>query len=150
MYIPPTYKVDNGELDQLIGQLSSPFILLGDMNAYNIAWRNSNTNPKGHYVEIMIPDNNVCLWNDGSPTHIHPATGSISAIDLAMCSPSLFMDFEWDVHDDLCSSDNFPTLLRFIKRVEPTYVPKWNFKKADWLEFKTVCPRTGTSPNAKY
>ena len=64
-------------------------------------------------IENVIKDHELCLWNDGNPTCIHPATGSFSAIDLSICSPSLFMDFNWVVHDDLCGSDHFPTFLNY-------------------------------------
>ena len=33
MHIPPSYALDSRELDNLLEQLSSPFILSGDINA---------------------------------------------------------------------------------------------------------------------
>ena len=80
-------------------------VLWGDMNPRNMNWGTPNTNSKGHMIEKLIKDHELCLWNDGNPTFIHPATGSFSAIDLSICSPSMFMDFNWVVHDDLCGSD---------------------------------------------
>ena len=106
----------------------SRFILLGDMNARNTDWGNPDTNSKGHKIEKLIKDHELCLWNDGNPTFIHPATGSFSAIDLSICSPSLFMDFNWVVHDDLCGSDHFPTCLNYDGRPTPEYTPRWNLK----------------------
>ena len=123
----------------MLEQLPSPFILLGDMNARNTDWGNPDTNSKGHKIEKLIKDHELCLWNDGNPTFIHPATGSFSATDLSICSPSLFMDFNWVVHDDLCGSDHFPTFLNYDGRPTPEYTPRWNFKKADWDEFKNKC-----------
>ena len=49
------------------------------------------------------------------------------------------MDFNWVVHDDLCGSDHFPTFLNYDGRPTPEYTPRWNFKKADWDEFKNKC-----------
>ena len=40
VYIPPSYALDNRELDNLLEQLPSPFILLGDMKARNTNWGN--------------------------------------------------------------------------------------------------------------
>jgi hypothetical protein len=51
--------------------------------------------------------------NSNTIHNTNPATGTFSAIDLSMCSPSLFWDFDWKVHDDLCSSDHFPTCLQY-------------------------------------
>ena len=48
-------------------------------------------------------------------------------------------DFNWVVHDDLCGSDHFPTFLNYDGRPTPEYPPRWNFKKADWDEFKNKC-----------
>ena len=44
-------------------------------------------------------------------TYLHPATVRYSAIDLTICDPNLFLDYNWKVHDDSCRSDNFPILL---------------------------------------
>ena len=139
IYIPPRYQLGNRELNDLLDQLPSPFILIGDMNAHNITWGNPDNNTKGDKLEKLISDYDLCLWNDGCPTYIHPATGTFSAIDMSICSPSLFLDFEWQVHDDLCGSDHFPTFLNPTNRPDPTGVPRWNLKKADWSEFRTLC-----------
>ena len=77
VYIPPSYARGNRELDNLLEQLPSPFILLGDMNARNTNWGNLDTNSKGHRIEKLIKDHELCLWNDGNPTFIHPAIPSI-------------------------------------------------------------------------
>jgi len=61
----------------------------------------------------LIERNELCLWNDNIQIYIHPATGSSSAIDLSLCSPSLFLDFEWSIHQDLCGSYHFPTVLHY-------------------------------------
>ena len=47
IYIPPRYQLGNRELSDLLDQLPSPFILLGDMNAHNITWGNPDNNSKG-------------------------------------------------------------------------------------------------------
>ena len=91
IYIPPRYQLGNRELNDLLDQLPSPFILIGDMNAHNITWGNPDNNSKGDKLEKLISDYDLCLWNDGCPTYIHPATGTFSAIYMSICSPSLFL-----------------------------------------------------------
>ena len=86
IYTPPRYQLGNRELNDLLDQLPSPFILLGDMNAHNITWGNSDTNSKGDKLEKLISDYDLCPWNDGSPTYIHPATGTFSAIYMSVCT----------------------------------------------------------------
>ena len=61
-------------------------------------------------LEDLFSEMNLCILNDGSATYIHPATVSISALDLSICGPSLVLDYEWNIHDDLCGSDHFPVI----------------------------------------
>ena len=84
IYIPPQYQLCNRERNDLLDQLPSPFILLGDMNAQNITCGNPDTNSKGDKLDKLISDYDLCLWNDGSPTYIHPATGTFSAMDMSV------------------------------------------------------------------
>ena len=126
MYIPTSYALNNRELDNLLEQLPSPFIVLGDMNARNTNLGNPNTNSKGHNIEKLIKDHELCLWIDGKPTFIHPAMGSFAAIYFSICSPSLFMDFNWVVHDDICGVTTFQHFKTY-GRPTPEYTPRWNF-----------------------
>ena len=100
VYIPPRFKLKQSEIDQLINQLPSPFLLLGDLNAHSDLWGCKDSNYLGGVMEQVLESNDLCLLNDKSNTYLHPASGSFTAIDLTMCSPSLFMDFQWKVHDD--------------------------------------------------
>ena len=81
----------------------------------------------------------LCILNDGSSTYIHPATGSTSALDLSICGPSLVLDYEWNIHEDLCGSDHFPVILTSNAVEEEAAPNRWNFKKADWLSFQVQC-----------
>jgi len=100
---------------------------------------NTQNNNKGNILEKFIEHNELCLWNDNTQTYIHPATGSSSAIDLSLYSPSLFLDFEWSVHEDICGSDHFPTFLHYKNKAALLNMPKWSFKEADWHNFKFKC-----------
>ena len=59
-----------------------------------------------------MSQNDLCLFNDGSPTFLHSGHGTYSAIDLSFASPTLFDRFTWEVHDDCCGSDHFPIILK--------------------------------------
>ena len=61
---------------------------------------------------------NVCILNTGNLTYFHPGTGSLSAIDLSLCHPSLYLDLSWSVHEDLCAT----TIMDFIKEVNFYYL----------------------------
>ena len=82
---------------------------------------------------------NLSILNNGSVTYVHPASGSTSALDLSVCSPSLVLDYEWSTHDDLCGSDHFPVVLNATSNDEDPSLNRWNFGKADWLSFRALC-----------
>ena len=70
---------------------------------------------------------------------MHSASGTYTAIDLSITNPELIKDFKWYVHDDLCGSDHFPTVLKSFTPCPTNSVPRWNFNKADWDRFVGLC-----------
>ena len=62
-------------------------------------------------LEALFSEIDLCILNDGSVTSVHPATSSTSTLDLSICGPSLVLDYEWNIHEDLCGSDHFPVIL---------------------------------------
>ena len=138
IYLPPNSKIVPNELDNIVQQLPTPFVLLGDFNAHNILWGSSHISDRGHKVEDFISRHDLCLYNSNSPTYLHPGTGTYTSIDLTICSPSLLLDYEWKVADDLHSSDHFPITLENTSKIDDV-IPQWNIKKADWAFFETLC-----------
>ena len=111
IHLPPSDHVAKTELMNLIEQLPSPFVLLGDFNGHSPVWGHESYNSRGQTLEDLFSEMDLCIVNDGSSTYIHPATGSTSALDLCICGPSLVLDYEWNVHEDLCGSNHFPVIL---------------------------------------
>ena len=107
IYIPPRSKIVEKDLDEIVNQLPTPFLLLGDFNGHNFIWGSDDVNDKGRIIENFINKNNLCLYNNKTPTYLHPATGTYTSLDLSICYPTLLLDYEWKVHDDLCGSDHF-------------------------------------------
>ena len=89
--------------------------------------------------EDLFSEMDLCILNNGSSTYIHLATGSTSALDLSICGPSLVLDYEWNLHEDLYGSDHFPVILTSNAAEEDATPNRWNFKKADWLSFQAQC-----------
>ena len=75
---------------------------MGDFNGHNVIWGSDDVNERGRIIENFINKNNLCLFNDNKPTYLHPATGIYTSLDLSICYPTLDLDYEWKVHDDLC------------------------------------------------
>ena len=114
-------------------------VLLGDFNAHNILLGDDNTGNKGHRLEDFIHRVNLCLLNNGSYTYKHPATGAKTAIDLTLCDPNLYLDFKWEIKDDVMGSDHYPIFIRSNAPLPDETVPQWKLNKADWVTFKQLC-----------
>ena len=52
VYIPPSFSLNSQHLDNLLQQLPTPYILLGDYNGHNILWGVL-------VVKTMIPEVNL-------------------------------------------------------------------------------------------
>ena len=81
IYIPPSSRLSAKDLDDLVPQLPSPFILLGDFNGHNILWGSKDINDKGRIIESFIDNHGLCIYNTKTPTYLHPATGTYTSLD---------------------------------------------------------------------
>ena len=126
IYIPPLAEIEQKKLDEIINQLPIPYSLLGDFNGHNVIWSSDDVNERGRIIENFIYKNNVCLF-----TYLHPATGTYTSLDLSTCYPTLLLEYEWKVHDDLCGSDHFPIFLNTIASEVEELSEKWKLNKAD-------------------
>ena len=72
IYLPPSDHVAKADLINLIEQLPSPFVLLGDFNGHSPVWGNESYNSRGQMLEYLFSEMDLCILNDGSSTYIHP------------------------------------------------------------------------------
>ena len=145
IYLSPSKPVKKEELESLIEQLPRPFLLLGDFNGHSPVWGSDVTSARGLMLEELFSETDVSILNDGSPTHFHSANGSFSCIDLSVCDPSLVLDYEWKVHDDLCGSDHFPIVINPTTVVEESSPGRFKFKQAQWESF-SLCVQGALVP----
>ena len=139
LYLSPSVTVSKNMISDLIEQLPRPFLLLGDFNSHSPLWGSDCTSTRGLVVEELLDEYNLALFNDGSPTHYTSHTGKFSSIDLSVCDPSLLLEFDWKVHDDLCGSDHFPIVLSETTPEIENSPEMFRFRKADWNLFNNVC-----------
>ena len=76
--------------------------------------------------------------NDKSNTFLDSGKGTLLALDLSLCHPSLYLDFDWSVCEDQHGSDHFPIVIESIKTFEEDHNPKWKLNKANWDLFHTL------------
>lgn len=139
IYIPPNSQLNQNDLENLLEQLPRPFMLLGDFNGHSKLWGCSDTNNKGKIIEDFITENDLCLLNDKKPTYLHPASGTYTSLDLSICHPSIYLDFDWSVCEDLHGSDHFPIIIQEIEKSDDDFLPRWNLNKANWEKFHILC-----------
>ena len=125
VYIPPSFSLNSQHLDNLLQQLPSPYILLGDFNGHNILWGGQNNGSRGELIENFITKNDICIMNDKSYTYHSPSTKSFTSIGLSFCHPSLFLDYNWSVCEDQHNSDYFPIIIEQNTYSTEDHNPKW-------------------------
>ena len=143
IYIPPNRALQLEQLENLISQLPSPFLILGDFNARHPHWGDTISNNKGVIIENLLATGICSILNKDLPTHFHSATNSFSYIDLSLCSPELLSDFTWDASEDLYHNDHFPTRLSLSDSTASHVPGHYIYEKADWNLFQdaAVCTR---------
>ena len=103
-----TEKLFTGTLNH---NQNKKLIILGDFNGQYVIRGSDDVNERGRIIEKFRNKNKLCLFNDNKPTYLDPATGTYTSLNLSICYPTLLLDYEWKVHDDLCGSDHFPIFL---------------------------------------
>ena len=149
IYLPPHDIFSKQDLENLINQLPRPFILLGDFNSHSKLWGCTDTNDKGAIIENFIAENDLCLFNNKQATYLHSPTRKYFSLDLAICSPNIYLDFNWSVLDDLHGSDHFPIVIKEIDSDPEEHHPRWNLNKANWETFSLLCEETITPDQFK-
>lgn len=137
IYMPPNENIDITQILDLIQQLPTPFMLIGDFNARHTLWGDNIINARARILERILLTENSSFLNTGSHTHCHLQTNSFTCIDLALCSTQILNDFEWKVSEDLNGSDHLPLLLTINNFNQVEQPIRFNFRRADWAKFKS-------------
>ena len=139
VYLPPNKKTSRKQIEDLVSQLPTPYIIVGDFNGHNPLWGCNDINDTGQILEDLISVNNICLMNNKKSTYLHPATGNYSSLDLSLCHPSVFLDYSWDIHDDQCGSDHFQIVSKNEDSLLNANMKYWKMDRAHWGLFSFRC-----------
>ncbi len=139
IYLHHDDVINNLELNNLLQQLHSPFILTGDFNSHNPLWGSRKIDARGREIEKFLSAPHIALLNDGTSTRFDVYSGTSTAIDLTLCSTSIQEDMSWKISDQLFNSDHHPQLIyiRNNRKLRGPRYPNWNIKKADWQKFRS-------------
>ena len=136
IYLPPSENVSLQQLEDLVAQLPTPYLLVGDFNARHPLWGDTLCNQKGRIVESLIDSTPCSILNNGRPTHLHQQTNSTTCIDLTIVSSESLPNFTWTTLDDLYNSDHYPILVDTREAAYKSCPIKFIFEKANWSKFK--------------
>lgn len=138
LYIPPNRETSPEEITNLLNQIPSPRMIVGDFNAHNYLWGSKKQTPLGHKIETILEQLNLNLLNDGQNTRFDSKTGESSAIDLSLCDPPLSPLLTWDVLPHLFDSDHFPIIIINEPKSNPNPIERWKLKNANWSQFQEL------------
>ena len=135
----PHIDVTKQEIQDLIDQLPTPFLILGDFNARSTQWGDTLVNGKGQIIEDILFDNDVILLNNNQPTHYHIQTNTYSNIDLSIASADCINDFSYSVLVFLHGSDHYPVKIDAITDGNMYQnQARYKINKADWGLFREL------------
>ena len=108
VYVPPLSIMSIRDVQQIVGQLSRPFIICGDFNAKSAEWGCYDENEKGRTLMEACDELNMTIINDGVATHPQKPPRQSSVIDLAIVSDDIALSFSFKVIPNSCGSDHLP------------------------------------------
>ena len=136
LYLSPSKTYSKVRIEHLLDQLPRPAVLMGDFNAHHPLWGSSSSNSRGNDLQEIFSLRNLCVLNDGTKTFVHCYHQTATSIDLTVVDPSIVLDFEWSVLDDLHGSDHYPILLKSTLKEEEDMEERYNIKKTNWTLFE--------------
>ena len=78
VYLPKSRDFDQCEIKNLIRQLPTPFLLLGDFNARNTTWGDHTICTRRKKISEILENPNLFILNNRSFTHFSIAHNSFS------------------------------------------------------------------------
>ena len=115
---------------------SENFIIVGDFNSHSQSWGYNHIYNRGVEIEDWQDENNLTLINrpNDAPTFYSRLWHTTSTPDIALCTEDLHRIIEREVGNQLGGSDHRPVYLTIAeKTVSAPVLPRWNYKKANWL-----------------
>ena len=122
-------------------------MLLGDFNDHNVLWGSNDNDHRGELIEDFITNNDICLMND---TFLDSGKGTLTAPDLSLWHPFLYLDFDWSACEDQHGSGHFPIVIESIQTHEEDHNAKWKLNKANWDLFHTLCDESLTTTSISF
>ena len=135
IYNQPNQNYNLNQLSNVLSNLQQPILLVGDFNAHHPLWdeNTENADQAGIQIELLMENDNYCCLNESEiATYFSKTHGTLTSVDLSLCSATIIDNFEWNVADDLYTSDHFPIIISYLNEDPSPQIPRYNFNKANW------------------
>ena len=126
IYLPPQDTIREEDIRELMNQLPTPIIMMGDFNAHNTVWGGDKTSARGKLIEKIIDDYDLLCLNNKEETYYRTHDGSKSTIDLTLVNNTLAPSLTW--RKEL---DHFPIILKKTGVMAREQQQRWNAKRAN-------------------
>ena len=93
VYFNNAAVINETTLSDLLKQIPSPRIILGDVNAKHHLWGSPISDRRGIIISDIIYDNHLTILNDGSPTFFNAKLNIKSHLDITACSVNISHKF---------------------------------------------------------
>lgn len=137
IYLQCNVKIKLGKLQGILNQIKEPYLVVGDLNAYNTIWGSRYTNKRGETISKLIEDNRLSVFNNSSYTFFSVPHKTYTAIDVTLGSQCLDNKIHWQVGNSTEFSDHYPIYIDI--HINTRYVnlhnDKWIIKKANWEKY---------------
>ena len=136
IYVPP----NSGEKFAFLEKFQAKSLIMGDFNAHHQTW-SSTTNRLGDFLGKAVDDNNMVLLNSENPTRLNLASTAVnrwSLLDLVIASTDMAYRCQTRGTEDFLGSDHCIILTEVDCNISisQNWVPKWQFKRANWESFR--------------
>ena len=137
IYLPEHAQVTADTLGRLFSSIPEPRLILGDFNARHVSWGSPLNCPRGIIITDSLLEHDLIVLNDGSPTRYDRFQDNYSHIDVSCCSTSVCDKLNWEVMDNLYTSDHFP--IHITSSLNNLYVEKpikYKLSEANWVSYR--------------
>lgn len=133
-YQSPNTELVTGDID-LLFNLGSKVIIVGDFNACHHMWHCPFINARGKKLEEYLLNNDYSLYAPTNPTLVHYVDNYRPTTPDLCLTKNVYNLSELRTISAL-SSNHLPVVFDFFGSVESSSVTRFDFSKADWKGFR--------------
>ena len=132
----PSDLVMEEGMRNLLKQLPSPMILLGDFNAHNPLWGSEKISIRGRMLEKILARFNLLKRKE--KTYYRAYDGCKSTINLTLANLTIAPEYKWSKKYNLrwTLSGHYPIIIKDEREISTKQNQRWSLGRAHWIQFQ--------------